>query len=87
MGNTAPYYLLKNYTQVSGPNLAVIKKVMVILVVKEVVSKSSRRASLPPAGPLCGPVLEASPAAQSTSRAADRRTPDNQVQNGQPGIW
>ena len=40
MGNTAPYYSLKNYTQVSGPNLAVIKVVvMVVLVVKEVVSK------------------------------------------------
>ena len=75
MGNTA---LTIHYTQVSGPNLAVIKKV-VMMVVKELVSKRSCWAPLPPAVSLYAPTLEPSPAVQSTLRAADRRTPDDQV--------
>ena len=95
MGNTAPYYSLKNYTQVSGPNLVVIKvvvmlvviKVVVMLVVKELVSKRSCWAPLPPAVSLYIATGEAAPAVQSTVRAADKKAPDHQVQNGQPGIW
>ena len=80
-------YSFKNYTKVIGANFAVVK-VVVVLVVKEVVVGRSRRVSLPPVAPLCGPVVEAAPAAaQSTSHEGDRRALDDQVQACQPDVW
>ena len=90
---TYMYYPFKNYTKVSGTNLAMVK-VVVMLVVKvvmevvmEVVSRRSWRAPLPPAAPLCESVLEAASGVHTTSNTAHRRALDDQVQNGLPGVW
>ena len=67
--------------------VVVIVVVTVVLVVKEVESRKSWMASLPPATSLCVPVLQVAPAAHSTPQTAGKRELDVQVQNGQPGVW
>ena len=80
---TYMYYSFKNYTKVSGANLAMVKVVVMLLDV----SRRSWRASLPPAVSLCEPVLEAASGVHTTSNTAGRRALDDQVQNCLPGVW
>ena len=54
---------------------------------QEVESRRSCWVPLPPVASLCAVVLEAVPAAQSTSHTADRKVVDYQEQSGQPDSW
>ena len=73
----------KNYTKVSGVNLAMVKVVVMLVDV----SRRSRRVPLPPAASLYGSVLLVAPGVHTTSNTAGRRALDDQVQTGQPGVW
>ena len=83
----AVVYYVNTYFDVMVVIVVVIVVVTVVLVVKEVESRKSWMASLPPATSLCVPVLQVAPAPHSTPQTADRRELDVQVQNGQPGVW
>ena len=80
-------YCVDTYFEMMVVIVVVIVVVTVVLVVKEVGSRKSWMASLPPATSLCVPVLWVAPAAHSTPQTAGKRELDVQVQNGQPGVW